>query len=192
MHKRAYYIVNGITLYRMLSAPLLIFLIIGAHEQVFKWVLIVSFFTDAIDGYLARTYTVTSKLGSKMDSIADDLTIVAAIAGIIVFKPAFLKHEIVFVIILLGLFILQTMLAFLRYHKISSFHTYIAKTAAVLQATFILLLFFLPNPMYILFEIMAVVTIIDLLEEIILVIMLPEWETNVKGLYWVIRKKQKY
>ena len=31
----------------------------------------------------------------------------------------------------------------------------------------------------------------ELMEEIILVILLPAWETNVKGLYWVIRKKRK-
>ena len=189
MHKRSYYMVNGITLYRMMAAPFLIFLIVNQRPDLFKWLLALSFFTDAIDGYLARRYKVMSVLGSKIDSIADDLTIVVAIAGVIVFKPEFLRHEITLIILLLALFILQTILAFIRYGTISSFHTYAAKMAAILQGVFLLLLFFLPGPVYMLFYITAIVTIIDLLEEIILVLMLPQWEANVKGLYWVIKKK---
>lgn len=189
MHKRSYYMVNGITLYRMMAAPFLIFLIVNQRPDLFKWLLALSFFTDAIDGYLARRYKVMSVLGSKIDSIADDLTIVVAIAGVIVFKPEFLRHEIPLIILLLALFILQTILAFIRYGTISSFHTYAAKMAAILQGVFFLLLFFLPGPGYMLFYITAIVTIIDLLEEIILVLMLPQWEANVKGLYWVIKKK---
>lgn len=189
MHKRSYYMVNGITLYRMMAAPFLIFLIVNQRPDLFKWLLALSFFTDAIDGYLARRYKVMSVLGSKIDSIADDLTIVVAIAGVIVFKPEFLRHEITLIILLLALFILQTILAFIRYGNISSFHTYAAKMAAILQGVFLLLLFFLPGPVYMLFYITAIVTIIDLLEEIILVLMLPQWEANVKGLYWVMKKK---
>lgn len=189
MHKRNYYMVNGITLYRMMAAPFLIFLIVNQRPDLFKWLLALSFFTDAIDGYLARRYKVMSVLGSKIDSIADDLTIVVAIAGVIVFKPEFLRHEITLIILLLALFILQTILAFIRYGTISSFHTYAAKMAAILQGVFLLLFFFLPRPVYMLFYITAIVTIIDLLEEIILVLMLPQWEANVKGLYWVMKKK---
>ena len=189
MHKRSYYMVNGITLYRMMAAPFLIFLIVNQRPDLFKWLLALSFFTDAIDGYLARRYKVMSVLGSKIDSIADDLTIVVAIAGVIVFKPEFLRHEITLIILLLALFILQTILAFIRYGTISSFHTYAAKMAAILQGVFLLLLFFLPGSVYMLFYITAIVTIIDLLEEIILVLMLPQWEANVKGLYWVMKKK---
>ncbi len=192
MHKRGYYIVNGITFYRLIAAPLLIFLIIYKEAGIFKWLLLLSFFTDAVDGYLARRYALVSKFGAKLDSIADDVTIAAAIVGVIILKPEFLRHEIIFIIILLALFILQTTLAFLRYGKISGFHTYAAKTAAVLQGVFLILLFFLPDPLYLLFKITAIVTIIDLVEETILVMLLPAWETNVKGLYWVIKKKQKH
>jgi CDP-diacylglycerol--glycerol-3-phosphate 3-phosphatidyltransferase len=32
---------------------------------------------------------------------------------------------------------------------------------------------------------------LDLTEEIILVLMLPRWQTDVKGLYWVLKKNQK-
>jgi CDP-diacylglycerol--glycerol-3-phosphate 3-phosphatidyltransferase len=191
MHKRSYYIINGITLYRAIAAPFLVLLIIEHKAELFRWLLVLSFFTDAIDGYLARRYKVTSILGAKLDSIADDLTIVAAIAGVFAFKPEFLRKEMMIFILLFVLFIFQTLFAVIRYGKLSSFHTYAAKTAAILQGVFLLLLFFLPEPIYWLFYSAAIVTALDLLEEILILKFLPGWESNVKGLWWVIKKQRK-
>ena len=188
MQKRSYYIVNGITLYRMVAAPLLFLMIFSHQEEIFKWLLVVSFLTDAIDGFIARRYKAVSILGSKLDSIADDLTIAAAITAAIVFKLPFLKQEIVWVILLIALYLIQTILALIRYKRISSFHTWLARIAAVLQGFFLCLLFLLKDPVYPLFYLAASVTMVDLLEEIILVILLPQWQTDIKGLYWVVRK----
>lgn len=191
MHRQIYYLVNSITLYRMIAVPFLVLLIVYQRLDWFKWLLALSFLTDIVDGYLARKYQVTSVMGSKIDSIADDLTIVVAIAGVFIYKPEFLKHEMTIIIIVFAVFIMQTIIAFIRYGKMTSFHTYAAKTAAMLQGVFLLLLFFLPEPVYILFYVTIIVSVIELLEEIILVFMLPNWETNVKGLWWVIKRKRK-
>ncbi len=191
MYKRSYYIINSITIYRLVVAPLLAFLALDHLPGPFKWLLAVSFFTDAIDGYLSRRYKVTSILGSRLDSIADDFTIVAAIIGLLVFKPGFIRHELILIGALLGLFILQTVLALMRYGKLTSFHTYMAKTAAITQGIFLLLIFFLPATPYIVFYPSVFITRLDLTEEIILVMILPHWQADVKGLYWII-KKQKY
>lgn len=190
MYKRSYYIINAITLYRLSVSPLLFFLALDHRPGPFKWLLALSFFTDAIDGYLSRRYRVTSIFGAKLDSIADDLTIAAAIAGLLIFKPGFIRQEAVLIGLLSGLYILQTGLALIRYRKMTSFHTYIAKIAAILQGIFLLLFFFLPEPLPGIFYLAAIVTILDLTEETILVLMLPRWQANVKGLYWVMKEKK--
>jgi phosphatidylglycerophosphate synthase len=190
MNKFNYYFVNGITLYRLIAAPLLVVLIFSQQLDLFKWLFGFSFFTDVLDGWLARRYKVASKWGARLDSIADDLTIVAGITGLIVLKPEFFKQELPVIIFLLVLFLIQTILAFIRYGKISSFHTYAAKISALFQGSFLILLFFLSEPIYILFYIAVVVTALDLIEEIILVSLLSEWETDVKGLYWVRKRKR--
>jgi CDP-diacylglycerol--glycerol-3-phosphate 3-phosphatidyltransferase len=190
MNTRAHHIVNGITIYRIATAPLLLFLLWRHELHWFKWLLAASFFTDAIDGFIARRYKVTSIAGARLDSIGDDLTVLVAIIGMVVLKKEFVRQEIVIISILGGLFVIQTVLALVRYGKQSSFHTLLAKTAAILQGIFLLLSFFLPHPSYILFHIMAAVTALDLVEEIILVLLLPRWQANVKGLYWVVRKKE--
>lgn len=189
MKKSSYYAVNAITLYRLITAPVLVILIFTRNIDLFKWMLAVSFFTDAIDGFLARKFKVSSIFGSKLDSISDDLTIIAAIIGLFVLKMDFIKENSVIVSTVIGLLVIQNLFAFIRYHKISSFHTYLAKIAAVLQGSFLILMFLLPEPVYPLFYLAAIVTILDLVEEIILVFILREWKTDVKGVYWVMQKK---
>ena len=145
LHKRSYYIINAITLYRLVAAPFLVFLAIDHRPGPFKWLLAVSFFTDAIDGYLSRRYKVTSILGSKLDSIADDFTIVAAMVGILVFKPGFIRQELVFFGMMLGLYILQTGLALIRYGRMTSFHTYTGKNCGDHAGDFSVCCFFCLN-----------------------------------------------
>ncbi len=174
----------------MLAAPVLVLLIITGNVALFKWLLPLSFFTDAIDGYLARKYRVTSIMGSRVDSVADDLTIVAAIVGVLVLKQDFVRQQWLIIGIMLVLYITQLISALVRYRKISSFHTYTAKIAAVLQGFFLILIFLLPQVPLWLFYFAAFATILDLVEEIILVYMLPGWRNDVKGIYWAMMKKE--
>jgi cardiolipin synthase len=188
--KLSYYVINGITLYRIIAAPFLLVLLFTGHYFLFKWLLAISFFTDFIDGYLSRLYKVDSIPGTKLDSIGDDLTIVVAMIGLFVINPSFIKQEIVLFILLFFLFVVQAIYSLIRYRKMSGFHTYTAKVAAILQGIFLMLFFFMNKPIMLLFYTAAIATIVDLIEEIILVSLLPHWKANVKGLYQVLKKRQ--
>lgn len=181
-------IINLITLYRTIAFPVLAALVFLGKIHVFKWLLIVSFLTDAVDGVLARKFKATSIFGAKIDSIGDDLTILAALLGLFVFKQDFLREQVLLVSIQLGLFFLQLGAALIRYGRITSFHTYLAKAAAVFQGFFLCSMFLFQQPVYWLFYIASYITILELIEEIIIVVVLREWKANVKGLYWVISK----
>ena len=187
-HKQAWYVINGITLYRTIAAPFLLVLLFTKQYDIFKWLLAVSFFTDLIDGYLARKFKVTSLLGTKLDSIGDDLTVLVGLIALFVLKPEFIKQQIIILIILLVLFLVQTTFAFIKYRKMTNFHTLLAKTAALLQGVFLIFVFFTEQPSLILFYTATIVTLLELIEEIILVGMLPQWQANVKGIYWTLKK----
>jgi len=189
-HKQVWYVINGITLYRVIAAPFLLVLLFTKQHEIFKWLLGVSFFTDMIDGYLARKFKVTSILGTKLDSIGDDLTVLVGLIALFVLKLEFIKQHIIILIILLALFLVQTTYAFIRYRKMTNFHTYLAKTAALLQGVFLILVFFTEEPSLILFYAATIVTMLELTEEIILVNLLPQWKTNVKGFFWVLKNNE--
>ena len=186
----AYYMINGITLYRIITAPLLVVLLFKGEQELFKWLLGVSFFTDLIDGVLARTFKVTSILGTRLDSIGDDLTVLVAILGLGVLQPRFFIEQWIILVPLGILFLLQTGFALYRYGRITSFHTYLAKLAALAQGIFLLSFFFFETINYPLFYSAAFITIAELAEEIINVWVLPQWKSNVRGLWWVLQKKQ--
>ncbi len=190
MKSRSYYLVNAITLYRIVAAPVLIVLALTGNLNVFKWLLPISFLTDLLDGTLARELKATSVFGSKLDSIGDDLSFVAAIVGIFVFKVDFMLHNIIILAPLIGLYLFQTVSALIKYGKITNFHTYLAKLAAIFQGFFLILFFLMPAPIHWLFYIASFLTMADILEETIILFYMPVWEADVKGLYWVIQNKK--
>lgn len=186
--KTSYYVINGITMYRLVSAPFLLLMAATGHSDVFKWLVAFSFFTDAIDGPLSRRYKVTSVFGSRLDSVADDATVFVATIGLWIIHPDFVREEWMILTGLFSLLVVQTIAALIVYRKITSFHTYLAKTAAVAQAVFFFVIFFDVGPAKLAFYVAVSITALELLEEIVLVISLPRWKANVKGLYWVLRE----
>ena len=191
MKKQSYYIINGITLYRVIAAPFLLYLVVTRQEDIFKWLLAFSFFTDAIDGFLARKYKVVSVAGAKLDSWGDDLTVMVGVIGLFVLRPEFIRREYIWLIVMLILFLVQVTAALIRYRSTTSFHTYLAKLAAILQGSFLILAFFMPEPSRLLFYLASVVTALDLIEEIILTFLLPKLRSDVKGIYWVLKQKRR-
>ena len=188
MKKTSYHIINGITLYRLVAAPVLLYFAITRQIDIFKWLLAISFFTDAIDGFLARKYKVVSVMGARLDSWGDDLTVAVGVIGLLVLRPEFIRREYIWLIILFVIFLIQITAALIKYKATTSFHTYLAKLAAVLQGSFLILSFFMQEPSRALFYSALIVTALDLIEEIILVFLLPRPRSDVKGVYWVLQR----
>lgn len=182
--------VNFITFFRILAFPIFIILLIQGKFDLFKWLLVISFLTDALDGFLARKFKVKSILGSRLDSLGDDLTVLAAVIGLFYYKPEFLKDEWGLIALLFGLFLTQNLYALLKYQRTTSFHTYGAKIAAVLQGVFLCSLYFVDESIDWLFYTTVALTGTELIEEMAIVYVLPQWKTDVPGLYWALKAQR--
>jgi len=76
---------NAVSALRLLGVPLFLWLVLGPEADVLALVLLmVSGFTDWLDGYLARRLNQTSKLGEILDPVADRLYILAVVVGLAV------------------------------------------------------------------------------------------------------------
>jgi cardiolipin synthase len=74
---------NLVSALRLLGVPLFLWLVLGPEEDVLALdVLMVSGFTDWLDGYLARRLGQTSKVGEILDPVADRLYILAVVVGL--------------------------------------------------------------------------------------------------------------
>lgn len=180
---------NLLSLFRVVATPVLVvFIVIGA-EKAFSWLILIAFFTDMLDGFIARKFNQQSLIGSVLDSTGDSLTILSGIVGLGVFKGILFLPFMPLLGTVLGLHVMQLILSLWRYQKPSAFHSYAAKVSAFAIGIFILVtLFFGFYPW--LFYVTMVFLAIDALEESILVFMLPNWQTDVKGVWWILKAKK--
>jgi cardiolipin synthase len=73
---------NLISFLRLLGVPLFLWLVLGPEADVWALVvLMISGFTDWLDGHLARRLGQTSRLGEVLDPVADRLYILAVVIG---------------------------------------------------------------------------------------------------------------
>lgn len=82
---------NSITLFRFFLIPVFVGALLyydesgaeGSPDEMYRWVAVIAFIiaslSDALDGYIARAYKMTSQFGTVMDPLADKLLILSAI-----------------------------------------------------------------------------------------------------------------
>lgn len=183
-------IADWFSFYRIFAAPFLLFLIWYDEHFLFTWLLLISYLTDAIDGYLARKLKITSARGSQLDSIGDQVTLIIGLIGLFYFETNFIKTNLTLILIAFIPYIIQMVIAYSKYGKATAFHTYLAKLSAIMQSIFILWSLFL-SPEYSLFYIMIGIGLLETIEEIILIFMYDNWASDVKGIYWAQKDKRR-
>ncbi|MEL7006775.1 MAG: CDP-alcohol phosphatidyltransferase family protein, partial [Bacteroidota bacterium] len=124
-------IADWFSFYRIAAAPLLLVLIWLDQRLIFSWFLLISYCTDAIDGFLARKLNITSPRGSQLDSIGDQMTFVVGFVGVFFFEHHFILQNYLIICISIGLYLIQMLIAWRKYGKATAFHTYMAKISAV-------------------------------------------------------------
>jgi phosphatidylglycerophosphate synthase len=185
-----YNIADWFSFYRIFAAPFLALLIYFDLRLIFTWFLLISYCTDAIDGYLARKLKITSPRGSQLDSFGDQITLIIGLIGLFYFETNFIKTNLTLIIIAFIPYIIQMLIAYIKYGKATAFHTYLAKLSAILQSVFILWSLFF-SPVYTLFYLMIIIGLLETFEEIVLIFMYDNWASDVKGIYWAFLDKRR-
>ncbi len=184
-----YNIADWFSFYRIAISPLLLFLIWQDLRLFFSWLLLVSYSTDAIDGFLARKLNLVSARGSQLDSMGDQITLAVGLVALYWFETQFIKDNLTLIIIAFIPYLIQMVIAYFKYGKATSFHTYLAKSSAIVQSVFILWALFF-NPEYVLFYGMIAIGLLETFEEITLIFMHSHWVSDIKGIYWVIKSRK--
>jgi len=185
-----YNIADWFSFYRIFAAPFLIILIWLDLQLIFTWLLLASYLTDAIDGFLARKLKITSARGSQLDSFGDQITFIIGLIGLFYFENEFIKTNLTLILIAFVPYGIQMLIAFYKYGKATAFHTYLAKTSAIVQSVFILWSLFF-NPEYPLFYIMIIIGILETIEEVSLIFMYDNWVSDVKSIFLAFKDKRR-
>ena len=68
---------NFITLARVMSVPVIFWLLVNDHSRIAFFVFLGAGISDAVDGYLAKRFDWRTELGAYLDPLADKLLIVS-------------------------------------------------------------------------------------------------------------------
>jgi CDP-diacylglycerol--glycerol-3-phosphate 3-phosphatidyltransferase len=185
-----YNIADWFSFYRIFASPFLLLLVWIDVQLIFTWFLLISYLTDVIDGFLARRLKITSARGSQLDSFGDQITLITGLIALFYFENEFIITNLTIILIAFIPYIIQMLIAFYKYGKATAFHTYLAKTSAVIQSVFILWSLFF-NPEYSLFYIMIIIGVLETIEEISLIFMYDNWISDVKSIFLALKDKRR-
>jgi CDP-diacylglycerol--glycerol-3-phosphate 3-phosphatidyltransferase len=181
---------NLLSAYRIAITPVIVGLIFSGHRTAFAALVIVSFITDAFDGLIARHWHQETDLGAKLDSYADLCTDALALCGLVVFEWPFLVDHRAAFILMIGFYLASQALSLVRFHHLINMHLYSSKAMSVILCLFFILYFavaYIPA----IFYGMIAFSILNNIEEIVVLCLLPERRSNVRGLYWVLRERRR-
>lgn len=109
---------NLISLARLLAVPVMIFLILQDQLLSAFWVFVAAGISDAVDGALAKRFSLVSEIGTYLDPLADKALLVGVFVtlGYVGHVPVWLVILIVFrdILIVGGALLFQTLTQSLR------------------------------------------------------------------------------
>lgn len=168
---------NLLSCFRFSLVPFLIF---SAHNHEPKWFLagfLGSLLSDFADGFLARRLNQTSELGAKLDSWADLATYLALPLCAWWLWPDLIRREAPYALAAVASYILAVVFGFLKFGRLTSYHTWGAKLSVVSIGPTLLLLFAggLAWP----FRVATFILVLAELEEMAITATLSEWRANI-------------
>ena len=177
---------NILSFYRLAAAVPLAVLVVTGDQPLFALLFLVSLISDILDGLIARLFHLQTPFGARLDSWADTATSWVGLAGVLRFAwPAIAAH-LSWLLSFVVLAQLLNLAMLMKFRRIVGLHSYSYKLAAYLQGAAALLLLWTGQWTW-LCDLAIAWGLVACIEELLIVQVLEEPLTDVKGLWWVLR-----
>lgn len=179
---------NVVSLIRILMAPVLFYLALTQQPYWFIGVLLFAVFTDVLDGFLARILNQITPMGSRLDSWGDFIIYsTMAICAWILWPDIILREKLYFIIIVLS-FTLPVLVGFIKFHTVSSYHTWSVKLAVAITVIGYILLFtgLLDWP----FRLATLFCLYAAIEEITITLLIRHERVDIRTAWQALKYKQ--
>jgi CDP-diacylglycerol--glycerol-3-phosphate 3-phosphatidyltransferase len=173
----------------VIAAPLMLVFAIAGERELFLWMLVASFFTDFIDGTVARLSGRPNRFGAMLDSWADVTAYVSIAISVWLLWPELVRREWMPFTAIVASFVMPSLVGLAKFGRFTSYHTLLVKAAVAATAAGLLLLLW-GGPAWP-FRLAAVLAVLAALEEIAITSVLEEPRSNVRGIYAVWRSRRR-
>ena len=179
---------NLISLFRLLIVPVLLLFAARHQTTLFLTGLALAFFTDVLDGFLARVLNQITPLGSRLDSWGDFFIYSTMAIGAWLQWPDTVRQYWLESTLIVTSFVLPTIVAALKFKSIVSYHTWSVKVAVgmTMLGYFTLFAASLGWP----FQIAAALCCFAAAEEIAITTVLKRHHSDIRSLRQAITLKQ--
>ena len=178
---------NLLSVFRLLLVPVLLVLAWHGQSKLFLIAFVASLLSDAADGFLARLLHQASTLGAKLDSWADFATYLTLPFCGWWLRPEIVRQERWWLAAGIGCYVAATIAGFLKFRRLTSYHTWGAKISAVLVGAAVLV-FFANGPGWVFRLVMPIVVLANL-EEIAITLTLPKLRENVPSIWHAVQTR---
>jgi len=177
---------NALSALRLVLAPVLLWLAWTGQHTAFLVTLSVSLLSDLCDGWLARRFQQATQLGTLLDSWGDLATYLTVPLCAWWLWPELIRREAWYAAAIVAAYVFPIVLGYLKYGRLTAYHTYGAKLSAVVVGASALVLFVggPPEP----FRVATWILVLAELEEIAITTLLPEWRANVPSILHARRR----
>ncbi len=179
---------NLVSLIRIFTAPALFYFAFTQQPNWFIGTLLFAVFTDVLDGFLARILHQITPLGSRLDSWGDFIIYATmAICAWVLWPDIILREKLYFIIIVLS-FTLPVFISLIKFHSISSYHTWSVKLAVAITVISYVLLF--TDLMTWPFRIAALFCLYAAIEEIAITLLIQQKMVDIRTVWQALRYKK--
>jgi len=165
----------------------LLYLAWSGQKTWFLILLIFSLATDAVDGFVARKLNQVSEFGARLDSWGDFGLFVITLLCVWRLWPELARREGVFIFLFMAAFFLPILIGFIKFQRLTSYHTWLAKASGILLSLGVTILLIWENGLV--FRFSVGLFMLSALEEIAITLVLTEWQSNVPTLRYVLKNR---
>jgi len=174
---------------RLAMVPVLLGLAWNGERRAYLLCLVIAISTDFLDGLLARLLNQASELGAKLDSWADFLIYVSVPLCAWWLWPDILRREATMVSLAVVSYAAAVLAGVLKFRRLTSYHTWLGKVAAVLLPVAVVLL--LSGLAEWVFDLAATLVVAAAFEEIGITIVLPQPTSNVPSIWHALSLRKR-
>lgn len=167
--------------------PILLGLAWNGLGTAFLVLLAISFFSDVLDGWIARSFNLRTELGARLDSFSDFFLYGTMALGGWWLWPHIMWQERYSVLLLLVCLLAPTLAGLLKFHQTTSYHTWAVKLAALSIGGGGMLLF-AGGPAW-LFHLALPLSVYAAIEEIIITLICATPQSNVPTLWHALNPR---
>lgn len=176
---------NLVSLIRILIAPALLYFALTQQPDWYLAGIVFAVFTDILDGFLARHFHQITAIGSQLDSFGDFLIYTTMAINTWILWPEIVLRERLLFIIIVSSFTLPVVVSLIKFHAISSYHTWSVKLAVAL--TIIGYVFLFSAQVKWIIDLAVLFCLYAAFEEIAISLLLPRKQVDVRSIWQALK-----